>query len=91
MLGAMPRQADRVRFLEGIGPDQGRGYLSGDHHHGDRIHIGIGDTGYGIGRARPAGYQHDPGLAGGTGISFRSMRGARFVTYQNMPNAVVRE
>ena len=63
MLGAMPRDADCIGFLKGIGADQVRRDLAGDDDHRDRIHQRVCDAGDGIGRAGARGDEHDAGLA----------------------------
>ena len=44
-----------VRLLEGIGADEVSGDLAGDGHHGDRIHVGVGDPGHQVGGPRSGG------------------------------------
>ena len=73
MLRAMPRDADRVGFLERVGADQGGRHLPGDDDHRDRIHQRVGDAGDGVGRAGAGGDEHDAGLAGRTRIAFRGV------------------
>jgi hypothetical protein len=87
VLGAVPRDADRVGLLKRIGPDQTSGHLPGDDHHRDRIHPRIGDTGHRIGRTGAAGDEDDARLAGGAGIAFRRMRRAGFVPHEDMAQA----
>src|SRR5690606_40600971 len=40
---------DHVGFLKGVVTDPVLGYLTGDHHQGDGIHVGGGNAGDGIG------------------------------------------
>ena len=84
VLRAVPGDADRIGFLESVGPDQRGRHLSGDHHHGDRVQVGIGNTGHGIGGTRPAGDEHHAGLSGRAGIAFRRVGSACFVTHEDM-------
>ena len=51
VLGAGAGNADDIDFLEGIVTDQRRGDLTGYDHHGDRVHVGRGNTGDGVGGA----------------------------------------
>ena len=48
VLGAGPRDADRVALLEGVVADQVRGYLAGDADDGNGIHQRVGQPGYGV-------------------------------------------
>ncbi len=91
VLGAVARQANRIRLLKGIGADQVRGNLSGDDHQRDRIHEGIGNAGDGIGRARARGDEDDARLAGRAGVAFGGMRRASLVPDEDMADAIVRK
>jgi hypothetical protein len=51
VLGAGPRDADGVSFLKRIGADQLARHLPADDDQRRRIHVSIGNAGYGIGRA----------------------------------------
>ena len=62
VLDAGPRDADRVHFLKRVVADQRGAHLAGEHHQRHRIHVGVGDAGHGIGRARAGGHQHHPRL-----------------------------
>ena len=63
MLGAVPRDADRIGFLKRIAADQARRHLSGDDDHWDRIHQGVSDAGDRVGRTGSASDQHNAGFA----------------------------
>ena len=89
VLGAVAGQPHGVRFLKGVRADERGGHLPGDHHHGNRIHIGIGDAGDRIGRPRAAGHEHHAGLAGRAGIAFGGMGRPRFVAHQDMADILV--
>ena len=64
VLGAVARDAHRVAFLEGVGADQRRRDLTGQHDHRNGIEQRVGDAGDGIGRAGARGDEYDAGLAG---------------------------
>ena len=57
VLGAGPRDADRVAFLERVVADQMGRHLPGDADDRDRIHQRIGEAGHRIGRARAGCHQ----------------------------------
>ena len=79
-----PRDTDHVGFLEGIGTHHGARHLAGEDDHRNRIHVGGGNAGDGIGRTRAGGYQHHTGLAGGTGVAVCHMGRSLFVTNQDV-------
>ena len=91
VLGAVPGNTDRIRFLERIGPDQARRDLAGDDDHRNRIHEGVGDAGDRVRRTGPRGDQHDARLAGGTGIAFGGMGRAGLLPHEDMANTLVME
>ncbi len=74
VLGAVPGEADRVGFLEGVGADEMRRDLAGNDDHGDGVHERVANAGDRIGRAGAGRDEHDAGLPGRTGIAFRGMR-----------------
>jgi hypothetical protein len=84
VLGAGPRDADGVAFLERIVADQVRRHLSGDADDRDRVAERVGQAGHGIGRARAGGHQHAANLTGRAGITFRGMNRALLVAHQDM-------
>ncbi|MNQ29960.1 hypothetical protein D3C85_432900 [compost metagenome] len=79
-----PGNTDHVGFLEGIGTDHVARHLAGQHHHRNRVHVGRGNAGDGIGRARPRGHQHHAGFTGGTGIAIGHVRCRLLVTNQDV-------
>ena len=89
VLGAVAGQSDGIGFLKGVGADERGGDLPGDHHHGNRIHIGIGDAGDRIGSPRAAGHQYHAGLPGRAGIAFGGVRRACFVAHQDMADILI--
>ena len=84
MLRAVAGDADRVRFLEGVGADQLRRNLPGDDDHRDGIEQRVGDAGDRVGRAGPRRDEHDARLAGGAGIALRHVRRALFVADEHV-------
>ena len=88
MLGAGPRDADRVAFLEGVVADQVGRHLPGDDHQRDGVAQCIGQAGDRVGGARAGRHQHAADLAGRARIAFRRMHGALLVAHQHMLQAV---
>ena len=84
MLDAGAGNADRVDFLECIAADGMTRYLAGDDDDRNRIHVGGGNSGDGIGRARSRGHQADTGFAGRPGVTVGRMRRTLFVAHQNV-------
>ena len=84
MLRAMPGDADRVAFLEGVRADQMRRHLAGDADHRDRIHQGIGQRGDRIGRAGAGGDEHDARPSRRAGIAFGRVAGALLMADENV-------
>ncbi|MNV47394.1 hypothetical protein D3C71_1392620 [compost metagenome] len=79
-----PRDPDHVGFLEGIGAHHGARHLAGQDDHRNRVHVGRGNTGNGIGRAWTGGHQYHAGFTGGTGVAIRHMGGGLLVTNQDV-------
>ena len=52
MLGYGQGYPGNIGLLESIGTDKGAGHLPGDQNQWNRIHVGISDTGYQVGRPR---------------------------------------
>jgi hypothetical protein len=84
VLGARPRDADRVAFLERVIADEVRRHLARDAHERDRVHQRIGQAGHRIGGAGAGGDQHAADLAGGARIAFGRVHGALLMTHQNV-------
>ena len=91
VLGAGPRDADRVALLEGVVADQVRRHLAGDAHDGDRIHQRVGEAGDGIGRAGPGGDQHDADLAGRARVALGRMHRAALLAHQHVLDLLLLE
>ena len=91
VLGAGPRDADRVAFLERVIADQMGGDLAGDADERDRIHQRVGQTGHRIGGAGAGRDQHRADLAGRARIAFRRMHRALLVAHENVPDFVLLE
>jgi hypothetical protein len=60
VLDAGPGDADGVDFLEGVLADVGGGHLAGNDDHRDRIHVGGGDAGDGVGHPGAGSDQGHP-------------------------------
>ena len=86
VLGDRHRDAADVGLLEGVGADRGAGDLAGDRDHRHRVHVGVGDRGDQVGRARPAGRHADADLAGGAGVALGRVAGALLVPDQDVPD-----
>src|SRR5690606_1672445 len=82
---------DHVGFLKGVVTDPVLGYLTGDHHQGDGIHVGGGNAGDGIGGTGPRGDQHRPHLAGDAGIGIGGVDRGLLVAHQDMVHLVLPE
>ncbi len=91
MLGAGPRDADRVAFLERVIADEVGRHLPGEADQRDRVHQCIGEARHCIGRARPRGDQHHAGFAGRAGIAFCRMRRALLVADENVLHLLLLE
>ena len=91
VLGAGPRDAGGVGFLEGVVADQMGRHLAGQADHGDGIHQRVGETGHGIGGARTRGHQHDADLAGRARIALGGMDGGLLVADQDVAQPVLLE
>ena len=91
VLGAGPRDADRVAFLEGVVADEMGRHLAGDADHGDRIHQRVGEAGHRVGGAGAGGDQHHAALAGRAGIAFGRMGGALLVAHEDVLDLLLLE
>ncbi|MNR23611.1 hypothetical protein D3C85_1406400 [compost metagenome] len=84
MLDDGARDADGVAFLEGILADGMGRHVAGDHHHRDRVQVGGGDAGHGIGHARAGSHQGDADLARGARVAIRGMDRSLLVAHQDV-------
>ena len=91
VLAAWPRDPGGVGLLERIVADQVRRHLPGEADDRDRIHQRVGETGHGVGGARPGGHEHDPDLAGRACIAFGGMDGAALLPDQDVTQRVLLE
>ncbi len=89
VLGARPRDADRIALLESIVADQMRGHLAGDANQRNGIHQGVGEAGDGIGRAGARRHENDADLAGGARIAFGGVHGAAFLAHEDVLDLVL--
>ncbi len=91
VLGARPRDADRVALLEGIGADEVRRHLAGDADHRDGIQHRVGERGHDVGGARAGRHEHDAGTAGRAGVALGHMAGAGLVTHEDVAHVLLLE
>ena len=84
VLHAGPRDADRVDFLESVVADQRGAHLPGEHHQRHGVHVGIGNAGHGVGRARAGSHQNHPDFSGRFGIALGRMCRALLVAHQDV-------
>ena len=89
VLGARPRDADRVAFLEGVVADEMGRHLAGDADDRDRIHQRVGQAGDGVGGAGTGGDENDADLAGRAGVAFGGVNGALLVADENVLEAIL--
>ena len=80
------RDAHCVALLEGVLADGRRGHLAGDDHHRDRVHVGRGDAGDGIGHARARSDQSHAHVTGGARIAVGRVHGGLLVANQHVLN-----
>ena len=61
-------------------------HLPGDDDERNRIHIGGGDAGHGVGNAGAGSHQANAGLAGRARVSVGGVRRALLVAHEDMAN-----
>ncbi len=84
VLGDRHGDAADVRLLEGVGADRLGGDLAGDRDDRHGVHVGVGDRGDQVGRARAGGGHADPDPAGGLGVAGGGVAGALLVPDQDV-------
>jgi len=91
VLDAGSGDPDRIHLLEGVRADHGSGYLTRNHHHGDGVHVGGGDSGHRIGGTGTGGDEADPALAGCAGVTVRGVSGTLLVTDEDVLDPLLLE
>ncbi len=91
VLGAGPRDADRVAFLERVVADQMGRNLPGDDHDRDRVAERVGKAGDRVGRAGSRRHQHAADLAGRARIALGGVHGALLVPHQDVLDLLLLE
>ena len=79
-------RANDVRFLEGIGADQGSANLTGDHNDRHGVHAGVAQGGQHVRRAGAGGDQRAADLAGGKRVTLGSVARSLLMSNQNVTN-----
>jgi hypothetical protein len=85
------RDADGVALLECVEADRLGRHLAGNHHHRDRVHVGGGDPGNGVGDARAGSDERDPDLARGARVAVCRVHGALLVANEHVLHLVLLE
>ena len=88
---ARARDADGIAFLERVLADGMSGHLAGEDHQRNRVHVGSGDAGHGVGRPRARSHQRNADLAGGTCVAVGSVHRTLFMAHQDMLDLVLLE
>ena len=84
VLGDRHRDAADVGLLEGVGADGGRADLTGDGDDRHRVHVGVGERGDQVGRARARGRHADADLAGRGGVALGGVAGTLLVANEDV-------
>ena len=84
VLGAGPRDADGIAFLERVGADQRGRNLPGDAHDRDRIHQRVLQRRHRVRRAGPRGHQEHTRLASRASVALGRVAGALLVAHQDV-------
>src|SRR5262249_46406449 len=91
VLGARPRDADGIAFLERVIADEVGCDLPGDHDKRNRIHQRIGQAGHRICGAWSGRYEDDARLSRRARIPFGRVYSPLLVTDENMNELIVFE
>src|SRR5690606_13122836 len=91
VLDARTGDAHRVAFLERVFAYGRSGHLPADDDHGNRIHVGRGNAGDGIGDARTAGDDAHAHLLRCARVRIGGVHGSLLVTNQNVLELVLLE
>jgi len=91
MLGAGPRDAGSIGFLEGVVADQMRRHLARQADDRNRIHQRVGEPGDRICRTGTARHQHHADPAGRARIALGRMDSALLVTHQDVAQRILFE
>ena len=89
MLGDRLCDPDDIHLLKGVGANDRGDHLPGDGHHRCRIHVGRGQSGDQVGRARTRGGDADANLARGTGIAISSVGRALLMAHKYMVDRIL--
>ena len=76
--------AEDVGLLECIGANRRTRHLTGDHHHGHRVHLGCSDTGHQVGGTRPRRAEANAHLAGGARIGIGRVGAGLLMPHQDV-------
>ena len=91
VLGARPRDAGGVAFLEGVVADQVGRHLPGEADQWDAVHQSIGQPGHGIRRSGTGCDQNRPDLAGRPRIAFGCVNRPAFLADKNVADRILFE
>ncbi len=91
VLGARARDADEVRFLESVVADHRGRNLARQDDHRSGIHVGVDDSGDGVGGAGAGGDEHDAGASADAGIALGHVGRALFMADEDVLDLRVEE
>ena len=89
VLDARTRDPDAIDLLKCVAADRMGGYLSGNHHHRDRVHVRGRDAGDRVRGAGTRRDQDDAGLARGAGVAVRHVRRALLVANKDVLDVIL--